>query len=81
MNKEKFYQKCSDILNVEYDCEQFKYRKRTRWNNRKPGSGRYPGFGLIRHFGSDIHVTFKDCNKKFKSENEVFTFLRNYIIS
>ena len=75
-----FYLKCADILGVEYDGEPFQYRYRTRWNNRKPGSGRYPGYGLIRKFGSQIHVAFTNPishHAIYNSEEEVYTFLRN----
>ena len=73
-----FYEKCAEILNVDYDGEPFAYYKRTRWNNRKAGSGRYPGFGLIRKFGEQYHISFYDCNKILDSEDAVFLFLRSY---
>ena len=80
MNNEDFYHKCAEILGVEYDGEPFQYRYRTRWNNRKPGSGRYPGYGIIRKFGSQIHVALTKPVQHhgiYNSEEEVFTFLRN----
>lgn len=80
MTNEDFYHKCADILGVEYDGEPFRYRYRTRWNNRKPGSGRYPGYGIIRKFGSQIHVALTKPIQHhgiYNSEEEVYTFLRN----
>lgn len=80
MNNEDFYYNCADILGVEYDCEPFTHYKRTRWNNRKPGSGRYPGYGIIRKFGSQIHVALSKPIQHhgiYNSEEEVYTFLRN----
>lgn len=56
MKDDIFYKECADLLDTTYDCESFPWRKRTRWNNRKPGSGRYPGYGLIRCFGDVVHV-------------------------
>lgn len=39
--------------------EAFPYRKRTRWNNRKAGRGRYPGVGVIRVFNENyINLLF-----------------------
>ena len=32
---------------------------RTRWNNRKPGSGRFPGCGIIRIFGDEVHIAIR----------------------
>lgn len=75
-----FYHKCAEILGVEYDGESFQYRYRTRWNNRKPGSGRYPGYGIIRKFGNQIHVALTkpiSHHGIYNSEEEVYTFLRN----
>lgn len=80
MTNEDFYYKCAEILGVEYDCEPFTHYKRTRWNNRKPGSGRYPGYGIIRKFGSQIHVAFTNPvlhHGIYNSEEEVYTFLQN----
>jgi hypothetical protein len=53
---EAFYQRCAELLGVEHQYRPFRYGKRTRWNNRTPGSGRFPGRGLIRAFGGHVHV-------------------------
>lgn len=75
-----FYHKCSEILDIPYECQPFPWThsKRTRWNNRSPGSGRYPGFGIIRQFGSQYHVAYYEGVKIFNTQKEVFTFLRAY---
>lgn len=81
---EEFYHKCAELLGVEYDCQPFTHYKRTRWNNRTPGSGRYPGFGIIRKFGSQIHVALNRPISHYgiyNSEEEVLTFLQNLDIS
>jgi len=64
---EQFYQDVSDLLGIENKYEYNRYTVggtyRTRWNNRKPGNGRFEGFGIIRFFGPQmIHVAInKPC--------------------
>ena len=80
MTNEDFYYKCAEILGVEYDCEPFTHYKRTRWNNRKPGHGRFEGFGIIRKFGDNYQVALTrpiSHHAIYYSEEEVFTFLRS----
>lgn len=80
MNNGDFYHKCAALLDVEYDGKPFEYAYRTRWNNRKPGSGRYPGYGIIRKFGGQIHVALTKPIQHhgiYNSEEEVYTFLRS----
>lgn len=75
-----FYETCADLLGTTYECESFPWYKRTRWNNRSPGSGRYPGFGIIRKFGNNFHVSLRHPvvhNAIYRSEDEVFTFLKS----
>jgi hypothetical protein len=75
-----FYEKCAEILGTTYECESFPYRRRTRWNNRSPGNGRYEGFGLIRKFGDNYQVALThpiSYHAIFHSEEEVFAFLRS----
>jgi hypothetical protein len=75
-----FYEKCADLLGTEYDCQPFPWHKRTRWNNRVPGSGRYPGYGIIRKFGSKIHVALQkpvSHHGIYDSEKEVLQFLQD----
>lgn len=77
MNNIDFYKRCSDIVGVETEItvhppRMKRYDKNgklifrrdfqpTRWNNRKPGNGRFPGLGLIRAFSaSQIHINIKD---------------------
>ena len=52
-----FYDRCAELLGVEHQFAPFRYGKRTRWNNRKPGSGRFPGRGLVRAFGNHVHLS------------------------
>jgi hypothetical protein len=57
MNDNEFYDRVSLLLNVEHDNSAFPYYRRTRWNNRTPGRGRFPGHGIVRCFGSEVHVS------------------------
>lgn len=80
METDEFYHKCAELLGVEYDCKSFPWTsyKRTRWNNRAAGSGRYSGFGIIRKFGNQVHVALQNPvnhTKIYDSEQEVLDFL------
>jgi hypothetical protein len=75
-----FYKNCADLLGTQYECRAFPYRRRTRWNNRIPGEGRFPGYGIIRKFGNDIQVALHhpiSWHKIYKSEDEVYEFLKS----
>lgn len=75
MEKKEFYAKCAEIVGVghEYDERQsIKYFDRetgevydtgkfnNRWGGRGGGNGRFPGVGLIRSFGSVIHISLNN---------------------
>jgi hypothetical protein len=80
MDNEDFYNKCAELLGVEHEYLPFTHYKRTRWNNRTPGSGRFPGRGIIRKFGNQIHVALTNPISHhgiYDSEEEVLTFLQN----
>ncbi len=63
MTDEEFYTKCGEVLGTQALYKPFPYYKRTRWNNRSAGSGRYEGNGVIRVFGENlIHVALKNPN-------------------
>lgn len=51
-----FYEQVASIIGGKHDGVGFEYSRRTRWNNRKPGSGRFPGNGIVRVFGSQVHI-------------------------
>lgn len=70
MDNISFYEECARLLGTSYECEPFPYRKRTRWNNRAPGSGRYPGIGIIRVFGDEVHVTLHNPRLIFRGTKE-----------
>jgi hypothetical protein len=89
MKRETFYQRCAEILNCDhdfvpiidrYDDEGNKYlSNHSRWVGREPGNGRFENFGVIRHFGSVIHLSFKTTTKQFTNEEDVFEFLKDYM--
>ena len=75
-----FYEKCAEILGIPYECESFPHAYRTRWNNRKPGQGRFEGYGIIRKFGDFYQVALTrpvSHQAIYRSEEEVFAFLRS----
>jgi hypothetical protein len=57
MDKREFYGAVASKLGIEDPyVEMLPYRR--RWGQRKPGNGRFPGFGLVRWFSeSYILVT------------------------
>jgi len=59
MTDAEFYNRCAAILGTTYDCEAFSHCYRTRWNNRKPGSGRFPDHGIIRLFGDHVQIALR----------------------
>lgn len=81
---ESFYQDVSDLLGIpnSYEYNRFtvggKYL--TRWNNRKPGNGRFEGYGIIRFFGPTvIHVAITKpvlFSGIFDSKEEVLRVLK-----
>ena len=87
---ERFYQKCGELLGMTYtagapqklglyrDGSQRQSTNASRWGGREPGSGRFPGYGIIRVFGNKVHValhTPDTVTKWFDSHMEVLTFL------
>jgi hypothetical protein len=79
---ENFYEKCAEILGSDYSGKPFLGWCRNRWNNREAGRGRYEGFGIIRKFGDQIHVSLRNpvqCNKIFENEEKVLDYLRSLV--
>jgi len=74
---ENFYGECAKIFDTEHqyrdgvprskvnrDCEIYTPCTRaTRWGGRSPGNGRFPGFGLIRVFGTVVHISIHTPKK------------------
>jgi hypothetical protein len=75
--KKEFYARCGEILGIEHMWND-PVPRRTRWNTRLIGNGRFPGFGLIRCYGSQIMITSKKYGTKmFTSANEVYNYLED----
>ena len=77
-SEQRFYEHCAELLGGEHAGERFPYRVRNRWNNRTPGRGRFPGYGLIRLFGSRVHLALhhpRHVHRWFDSTDEALKFL------
>ncbi|NJO59868.1 MAG: hypothetical protein HC836_16750 [Richelia sp. RM2_1_2] len=73
--EQDFYNTCAKILGIDHEYT-VPYRRRDRWNTRKLGNGRYPGFGVIRYCSSSyIIVMCKKGTRVFDNEQRVFEFL------
>lgn len=74
-----FYARCAEILDVEHDYRPWTGRGPNRWNNRRPGNGRFPGYGTVRYFGPNaIHVclhTPRPVNRYARSAAEAHALL------
>lgn len=81
MNDLEFYEKCAELLGIEFEDNSFTQYRRTRWNNRKPGNGRYPGYGIIRVFGDKVHVAFKNHHAIHNSKEEVLEWLAGGMVT
>jgi hypothetical protein len=78
--KREFYERCAEILNIEHEYKQ-PVPRRTRWNNRRLGNGRYPGFGLIQCFGNSVRVMSKSGTRMFDSYEKVYEYLKQISVA
>jgi hypothetical protein len=84
---EGFYQEVSDLLglpnNYYFDPNTVGGKYRTRWNNRKPGNGRFAGYGLIRYFSATcIHVVLTNpvnMNRTYDSRQAALESLKKIL--
>lgn len=73
--KKEFYARCGEILGIEHDWQE-PVPRRTRWNTRNLGNGRFPGFGLVQMFGpASIRVVSKAGTKMFTTAEAVYEYL------
>lgn len=82
MTDEQFYQQCAAILGTTYDCQPFGSAYRTRWNNRKPGGGRFPDHGIIRLFGHHVQIALRApiaLHANIEGREKALEFLANSI--
>lgn len=73
--KQHFYQTCADILDIPHTFND-PVPRRNRWNARRLGNGRYPGFGLVQCFGSKIRVISRHGTKMFDDYEQVYQYLK-----
>jgi len=77
-----FYQACASLLGAHHDYRPYPYRRRTRWNNRAAGNGRFPGFGIIRLFGEKVHMQLRapqPVNRWFGRREDALAYLAGII--
>jgi hypothetical protein len=73
--KKAFYEECANILEIEHEYNT-PVHKRTRWNTRNLGNGRYPGFGLVQCFGSSMRVVSRNGTRIFNEYEDVYAYLK-----
>lgn len=79
----QFYQQCADILGIKHEFT-VRYAKRTRWNHRNPGNGRFSGYGTIRWFSREnIHLAFHSplVTMTFSSPDECLGWLNGMMLN
>lgn len=73
--REEFYQRCSEILGIEHEYH-VPVARRTRWNTRNLGNGRFPGYGLIQCFGGQVRVMRQGHPTRwYRTYDEVYQLL------
>lgn len=77
LDNEAFYGACADALGIRHDYVE-PVPRRNRWNTRRLGNGRFPGFGLVRAYSSCVIVTSRRGTKKFSDRAAVLEWLRDY---
>jgi len=76
-DKKVFYARCGEILEIKHEYRK-PVPKRTRWNTRLLGNGRYPSFGLIRCYGSNVMmISKKHGTKMFSNYESVYEYLHS----
>lgn len=74
--KKEFYERCGEILGITHDWQE-PVPRRTRWNTRNLGNGRFPGFGLVQSFGAkSFRVMSRKGTKMFDAPEKVFEYLK-----
>ncbi len=79
-SKEEFYRECAALLGARHDFRPWRQGSPNRWNNRRPGNGRFPGFGMVRyHSPSLVQVALRRpvaFRATFASTADAITALR-----
>lgn len=72
--KREFYTRCGELLGIEHNYN-VPVPRRNRWNTRRLGNGRYPGFGLIHCYGTTVRVISRHGTRMFSSYEAVYEYL------
>ncbi|WP_205790001.1 hypothetical protein [Microvirga makkahensis] len=79
--EESFYRECARPLDAVHAYEPWIGRWPNRCNNRRSGTGRFPGLGTIRFYAPDhIHISLRQpiaLNRICRSCEEVCDLLRH----
>jgi hypothetical protein len=73
--KKAFYERCSEMLGIAH-VYNTPVPRRNRWNARRLGNGRYPGFGLIQCYGNGARVVSRHGTRWFDSYETVYEYLQ-----
>jgi hypothetical protein len=77
--REAFYARCSEILGIPHEYHD-PVPRRNRWNTRRLGNGRFPGFGLIQSYGGPVRVIRRgQPTRWYNSHEEVLDMLTVYV--
>ena len=71
----EFYAKCGELLGIDHEYK-VPFSRKTRWNCRTLGNGRYPGFGTIQIFNPTcIRVMAAGGTKMFDNFEDVYEYI------
>lgn len=76
-DRKEFFDNVAKILGTTHNYVE-PFKRKTRWNARVDGNGRFPGFGTVRHFGAYIYIMLThptSVTRKFDTEEECLEFL------
>lgn len=79
-----FYQAVADLLGCDHDYDPWIYDRRTRWNHRRLGNGRYAQHGVVRRYSATlIHVSLRmpPLNGCYSSESDALQAIAQAVIS
>ena len=71
-----FYEACSQILRIPHEYS-VPVKRRTRWNTRLLGNGRFPGFGLVRCYGDLVIIVARTGTVQFSTHQKALDYLKS----
>lgn len=85
MTSTELYEQIGQMLGTGHETLiRGPYFRRTRWNNREAGNGRYPGHGLVRYYAEDhIVITFRsgDISGRYHTPEQALAAIARYVAS